>query len=74
MSSPSGFSAGTLWAKQIMWKAKEGDWLIIDHADRFKFQSRLVATGAIEIGRMMASPVPPFRSLFKCGPRLLDER
>ena len=32
-------------------KAVEGGWLIIDHADRLKFQSHLVATGAIVIGR-----------------------
>ena len=31
--------------------AVEGDWLILDHAGRLKFQSRLVATGAIVIGR-----------------------
>ena len=37
--------------RQMMCKAEEGDWLILDHADRFKFQSRLVATGAIVIGR-----------------------
>ena len=28
-----------------------GDWLTLDHADRLKFQSRLVVTGAIVIGR-----------------------
>ena len=32
-------------------KAVEGGWLIIDHADRLKFQSHLVVTGAIVIGR-----------------------
>ena len=31
--------------------AVEGDWLILDHAGRLKFQSRLVVTGAIVIGR-----------------------
>ena len=30
--------------------AVEGDWLILDHAGRLKFQSRLVVTGAIVIG------------------------
>ena len=29
----------------------EGGWLTLDHAGRLKFQSRLVATGAIVIGR-----------------------
>ena len=32
-------------------KAVEGDWLILDYADRFKIQPRLVMTGAIVIGR-----------------------
>ena len=32
-------------------KAVEGGWLILDHAGRLKFQSRLVVTGAIVIGR-----------------------
>ena len=32
-------------------KAMEGDWLILDNAGRLKFQSRLVVTGAIVIGR-----------------------
>ena len=31
--------------------AVKGDWLILDHAGRLKFQSRLVVTGAIVIGR-----------------------
>ena len=35
----------------MMRKAVEGGWLIIDHADRLKFQSRLVVTGAIVIGQ-----------------------
>ena len=51
MSSPGGLWAGTLWAKQMMWKAVEGDWLILDHAGRLKFQSSLVVTGAIVNGR-----------------------
>ena len=29
----------------------QGDWLILDHAGRLKFEPRLVATGAIVIGR-----------------------
>ena len=32
-------------------KIVEGGWLTLDHADRLKFQSRLVVTGAIVIGR-----------------------
>ena len=32
-------------------KAVEGGWLTLDHADRLKFWSRLVVTGAIVIGR-----------------------
>ena len=32
-------------------KAVEGGWLILDHAGRLKFQSRLVVTGGIVIGR-----------------------
>ena len=32
-------------------KTVKGDWLILDHANRLKFQSRLVVTGAIVIGR-----------------------
>ena len=32
-------------------QAAEGDWLILDHAGRLKFRSRLVVTGAILIGR-----------------------
>ena len=32
-------------------KAVEGGWLTLDHADRLKFPSRLVVTGAIVIGR-----------------------
>ena len=32
-------------------KAVEGDWLILDHAVRLKFQARLVVSGAIVIGR-----------------------
>ena len=32
-------------------KAVEGGWLILDHAGRLKFQSCLVVTGAIVIGR-----------------------
>ena len=51
MSSPCGLWAGLLWAKQMMCKAVEGDWLILDRAGRLKFQSRLVATSAIVIGR-----------------------
>ena len=31
--------------------AVEGDWLILHHAGRLKFRSRLVVTGAIAIGR-----------------------
>ena len=34
-----------------VWKAVEGGWLTLDHADRLKFRSRLVVTGAIVIGR-----------------------
>ena len=37
--------------RQMMWKAVEGDWLILKHAGRLKFQSRLVVTGATIIGR-----------------------
>ena len=52
MSSPGGLWAGTLWAKQIISKKDvEGGCLILDHADRLKFQSRLVVAGAIVIGR-----------------------
>ena len=36
--------------RQMMCKAVEGGWLALDHADRLKFQSRLVVTGAIVIG------------------------
>ena len=32
-------------------KAVEGDWLILDHVDWSKLQSRPVMTGAIVIGR-----------------------
>ena len=32
-------------------KAVEGGWLILDHAGRLKFRSRLVVTGEIVIGR-----------------------
>ena len=38
MSSPGYLWTGTLWAKQMMWKAVEGDWLILDHADQLKFR------------------------------------
>ena len=31
--------------------AVKGDWLLMDHAGRLKFQSRLVVTGAIVIGQ-----------------------
>ena len=37
--------------RQIMCKAVEGGWLILDHAGQLKFRSRLVVTGAIVIGR-----------------------
>ena len=39
------------WGPKNDVSAVEGDWLIMDHADRLKFQSRLVVTGAIVIGR-----------------------
>ena len=75
MSSPGYLWTGTLWAKQMMGrKAVEGGWLTLDYVDWLKFQSCLVVTGAIVIVGMMASPVPPFWSLFKCGPWLLGER
>ena len=74
MSSPGGLWAGTLWAKQMMWKAVEGDGLILDHAGRLKFWSRLVVTGAIVIGRDDGISGFPSRSLFKWVPRLLGER
>ena len=69
MSSPGGLWAGTLWAKQMMWNAVEGDWLILDHAGRLKFQSRLVVTGAIVIGRDdgLSSTSHIATILFKCG-------
>ena len=38
-------------ANDVERKAVEGDWLILGHADRSKFQSRLVVTDAIVIGR-----------------------
>ena len=55
-------------------KAVEGDWLILDHADRLKFQSRLVVTGAIVIGRDDGLSSTSLQSLFKCSLRLLGER
>ena len=51
VSSPGGLWAGTRWAKRMMWKTVEGHWLILTHAGRLKFRSRLVVTGAIVIGR-----------------------
>ena len=39
-------------ANDVERKAVEGDWLILGHADRSKFQSRLVVTDAIVIGRV----------------------
>ena len=55
-------------------KAVEGDWLILDHAVRLKFQARLVVSGAIVIGRDDGLSRPSPQPLFKCGLRLLGER
>ena len=51
MISPGGLWEGTLWAEQMMLKAVEGDWLILEHAGRLRFRSRLVVTVAIVIDR-----------------------